>query len=269
MEIVKKFQGVLLASDFDGTLIDEDGNILQEDLDAVRGFINRGGVFTVATGRARRAFLKEYPRLTLNAPAVISNGAVIYDFEAGRPAVQTILGPTALPDFTRLSESFPDMAMEIYSGDTIYAHNYNEVTRIHLEHVGAECIHSHISKVPLPWTNLLLEQERPMLEAAREFIAERFPGRYEAVFSNAYLLEVTAPGGNKGGAVLKLADMLGIKNIYCVGDNENDVPMLKAATLGFAPENATPEAKAAANRVVSSCRNGCIRDVIGILDTMY
>ena len=53
---MKKFDKVLLASDFDGTLKDDNGVITKDVLDAVRYFQENGGFFTLATGRTYQGF---------------------------------------------------------------------------------------------------------------------------------------------------------------------------------------------------------------------
>ena len=54
-------------------------------------------------------------------------------------------------------------------------------------------------------------------------------------FQHVYL-EITDHGCNKGGMVARLAQMLGIarENIYCVGDNQNDIPMMALSAVPFA-----------------------------------
>ena len=47
-----KFDGWLIATDLDGTLINRDGAIPQRNLDAIRTFQDEGGLFTIATGRS-------------------------------------------------------------------------------------------------------------------------------------------------------------------------------------------------------------------------
>ena len=46
-----KFDGYLLVSDFDGTLIDHNLSISDENTAAIRSFIDQGGRFLGATGR--------------------------------------------------------------------------------------------------------------------------------------------------------------------------------------------------------------------------
>ena len=96
-------------------------------------------------------------------------------------------------------------------------------------------------------------------------------GHYEVIFSNAYLLELTRKGSNKGGMVAYLARYLGIdpKKIYCVGDNQNDIPMLAISAIPFAPSNCAPEVRAWGPRIVGSCDESCIAQIVGILDEVY
>ena len=107
--------------------------------------------------------------------------------------------------------------------------------------------------------------------AARGFLQETCPGRYEAIFSNPCYLEITRRGCNKGGMVARLAGLLDIapEHIYCVGDNQNDIPMLAISAIPFAPSNCAPEVRAWGPRIVGSCDESCIAQIIGILDGIY
>ena len=80
-----KFDGVLLASDYDDTLYDKHGRISPENREAVDYFLREGGVFTVSTGRSLKNFTiqMELERLPVNAPVILANGAVIHDFSSG------------------------------------------------------------------------------------------------------------------------------------------------------------------------------------------
>ena len=79
-----KFDGLLLASDFDDTLYGMDLRIPERNLEALRYFTGEGGYFAVSTGRAHRTFAPYAHLVPMNAPAVLSNGAAIYDFQADR-----------------------------------------------------------------------------------------------------------------------------------------------------------------------------------------
>ena len=76
-----KFDGVLLATDFDDTFCPDTVVVPPANLEAVEYFKAQGGVFTIATGRAHRTFAPQLYQAPVNAPVILSNGAQLYDFE--------------------------------------------------------------------------------------------------------------------------------------------------------------------------------------------
>ncbi|MBD9118889.1 MAG: hydrolase, partial [Clostridiales bacterium] len=84
-----KFDGVLLLSDFDNTLVYTEPalvagepllSLTAENREALESFTAQGGHFAVATGRALAAFQAIAPGLPINTPCVLCNGAALYDF---------------------------------------------------------------------------------------------------------------------------------------------------------------------------------------------
>ena len=82
---------------------------------------------------------------------------------------------------------------------------------------------------------------------------------------------MTRKGANKGGMVLRLAELLGVdrKDLYCVGDESNDITMLTVAAQGFAPANCSEAVRASGATIVSDARHSALADVIAILDRKY
>ena len=68
-----------------------------------------------------------------------------------------------------------------------------------------------------------------------------------------------------------LAQQLGIDraHIYCVGDNQNDIPMLEVAAEAFAPANCIDAVRATGARILSPCQDGAVADLVEILDRRY
>ena len=77
---------------------------------------------------------------------------------------------------------------------------------------------------------------------------------------------MTARGANKGSAALRLKELLGCRQLFCVGDHCNDLPMLAAADRAFAPANAVPEVLASGASVVCHCLEGSVGAVIERLE---
>ncbi len=280
---MQKFRNVLLASDFDNTLVYTQGALERgEDIppmsarnrEAVDYFLANGGFFTVATGRALPAFAQFASALPVNAPCVIANGAAIYDFAGNRYVETAFLDADIYDHVDALLARFPRLCFEIYHDDrrihvlhpNRFSRNHEHLTRAGTVEVGA------FREVDLPVIKLLFEEEKPLLDEVYAFIRSQSWGeRYELIFSSDHLLELTRRGATKGGMILKLAALLGVarRDIYCIGDHNNDIPMLKVSEIGFAPENATDEVKASGARIVCHCRDGALADVVDILDKRY
>ena len=88
-----KFSGVLLASDYDNTLVYTESALLSggtlpplshENREALTYFMAEGGIFSVATGRALPSFAPIAPTLPMNGPTILFNGAALYDFSRGK-----------------------------------------------------------------------------------------------------------------------------------------------------------------------------------------
>ena len=171
-------------------------------------------------------------------------------------------------------ERFPDAAVEAYHIDNvIHAVQPNEITRQH-EHLTKVAVTEapSLPEVPLPLGKLLFEAEHARLEEIATFMrAQGWDRDYELIFSGGHLLEMTAKGANKGGMVRRLAERLGIsmEHVYCAGDEANDISMLTAAKMGFAPANCVPAVRDCGAKVLCHAEDGVMAEIVEILDKRY
>ena len=278
-----KFTGVLLASDFDNTLIYTEAALRagvptpplsEKNRAALEHFMAEGGRFTIATGRALPSVSKLAPTVPMNAPCVVCNGAALYDFERGEYLATAMLDGDVRQRAQSVLDAFPEIAVEAYHVDNvIHAVQPNEVTRRHehLTKVGITETPTMLD-VPLPLGKLMFEGPHEMLEEVLAFIrAQSWAEEYELIFSGAVLLEMTAKGANKGGMVRRLAEELGIsmEHVYCAGDEANDLSMLEAAAVGFAPANCAAVVRQSEAVIVSDAREDAMADIIAVLDELY
>lgn len=266
-----KFDGVLLATDFDDTYYGADNRVPPENLEAVDYFKSQGGTFTISTGRAHRTFSPYLDLAPVNAPVILSNGAQLYDFAAGKMVLETTLPPTVGADLELLAQLVPEVSLEAYHGEEIYIWNPNPWTWFHLNKAGTGADEVPIAAMPHPWGKAILHQDYPILKKAQAQLLARWGDRYEAIFSNDHMLELTAKGSTKGGMVLELAKRLGIRreHIYCVGDNQNDIPMLAVSAIPFAPANCAQEVKDFGATLLPTCQEGAVAHLIRHLDRRY
>lgn len=278
-----KFDGVLLATDFDNTLIYTSGALHsgtpipplgEENRKALDYFMANGGRFCVATGRALAAFepLAEYA--PMNAPCVLCNGAAIYDFSTGKYLEFATLDEVARTRVQQVLEAIPEAAAEAYNlGNTIYAVHPNQYTRDHERITKVTCAEAtSMEEVPLPLGKVLFEGSNETLKQVRRyFIEQGWAEDYELILSNTTLFEMTRRGATKGGMLRRLASMLGIspEHTYAAGDEANDVSMLITAAEGFAPANCSDAVRGCGATIVSDAREHAMADIIEILDSRY
>ena len=251
------FDGVLLISDFDNTLVYTEPTLRSgapmppipgRNLKAISEFMAEGGLFTVATGRALAAFQKFADQVPMNAPAVVNNGAGIYDFRTGEYLHTAFLPEDAMEELSWILNQFPTAGAEIYHRDSLVeVVRPNHWTDLHAMMTGAVSTEiPSLSAATQPVTKLLFVEEGPALQSIWDALkAQGAEARYELVLSSDHLLEVTRKGANKGEMVRKLAELCGVgpDHIYCVGDHANDLSMLHAAAQAFAPANAIEQVK--------------------------
>lgn len=75
------FKNVIIMSDLDGTLLDDKKEISPRDMESINEFCDKGGMFTIATGRGYSMARPVAQKLKLRIPAVIFNGSAVYDFD--------------------------------------------------------------------------------------------------------------------------------------------------------------------------------------------
>lgn len=278
-----KFTGVLLASDFDNTLVYTEAALRagaptpplsEKNRAALEYFMAEGGKFAVATGRALASFIRFADMVPMNAPGVVCNGAALYDFSAGEYLDTITLNGDVRARVQALLDRFPEVAVEAYHIDNvIYAVQPNDITRQH-EHLTKVAVTEadRLTDVPLPFGKLLLEGDHAVLEQALAWLREQsWAEEYELIFSTPVLLELTLRGANKGGMIRRLAERLDIDmaHVYCAGDEANDLSMLSVAAEGFAPANCASVVRESGATIVSDARENAIADIIAILDQRY
>ena len=266
-----KFAGVLLVSDYDDTFLGTNHAVSPRNYAALDYYLSQGGLFTIATGRAHRTFSPHVHLAPVNAPVILSNGSALYDFQKNEMVLQTMLPDSCLEDLSDVLARFPSLGAEFYHGEDIFVHNPNDITEAHMKKVGTEYEICPVPEMPRPWTKVILQEENHIQRQVQRYMLDTYGDGYEAVFSNHYYLEITRKGSTKGGMVDELIQRLNLdpKKIYCVGDNQNDIPMLERSAIPFAPANCAQEVKDWGARLVCSCDDGVIGDIVEILDTIY
>lgn len=250
----------LIATDVDGTLLDDDERVSPRTRAAIAAATEAGTKFVLATGRPPRWIPPVVDELGFAPLAVCANGAVIYD-----PATDRILSARTLSveSLVRLAEIASrvipgsGLAVERVGGSSHDAATPQFVSSPGYEHAWLNPDNTEVSLEDLlsaPAVKLLIRRAGASSADMAVELAKHIGAEGDITYStNNGLIEVMPVGISKATGVAELAAADGIvdADIVAFGDMPNDVPMLAWAGHGVAMGNAHPEAIAAANEVTA------------------
>ncbi|MBQ3091795.1 MAG: HAD family phosphatase [Clostridia bacterium] len=269
---MSKFEGVFILTDMDGTLLDSSASIAPRDAAAIDYFIENGGCFSVATGRARGSVERFLPDLHTSAPSIVDNGAWISDLRTGETLRLAAMGSEAADMVEDMIDRFPMVGVEICLPGIQYVVNHNMYTERHHKNIGLELHRRALHEVAHPWVKINLLEDHEVLCDAMEYLIRRYKDRFFAQFSLPHIYEITQKGFSKGDSALWLRDHLGVlpENFYTVGDGTNDLELLAVAgDNSYAPRNAKAIILEAAHHHLPDNDSGAIAALIELLDKKY
>lgn len=240
----------LIATDMDGTLLREDQVISERTQAAIRDADAAGITVVAATGRGWRSatpLLVQTPEI---ATAICSNGALVRDIVGERDTDLFPIASDQIPELiSSVTGAVPEagLAWELASGAFGFDHTYAGM-RPGL----AEEWPDRIGERPPVEDGLLkLLVRHPDLDESDllDILAPVVPKEVLATFSGISTVEVTGAGVHKAAALAVVCDRLGVAaaEVVAIGDNRNDVEMLRWAGRGVAMANAHPLAAGAAD----------------------
>lgn len=263
-----KFDGILIGTDLDGTLLRHDKSVSEENKKAIEYFKSEGGIFTFFTGRIPVASKPVLEQVMPNGPFGCINGAGICDVGTGKLVWSLSLADGYKEIAEYVDKNHPCVGIEVTT-DVIYCNKTNDITRKHLSDEHVPEIMCDYRTFDEPVCKLLFGVPEEYMEGFMEDIKKHpLSERFEFIRSDKCYFEVLPAGASKGNLLVKIAELCGIdiKNTIAVGDNENDVSMLKAAGKGIVVANAFPVAKAAADLVTVSNEEHAIAKIVDDLE---
>ena len=249
----------LLSVDVDGTLINNKNEVTEATAAALRRAMDAGIVVALNTGRD----LSESGLVLERIPGIPylmgCTGAYLMDLRSGERLTSHAMEAGLAREVYEILRRY-DVLTNVFMDDLVYnrckdlrdfARFYPQVyADIFARHVGVDDLGALLAARERPvdkfYTMFADEDERT---EAHEALKKLPVFLTCAAFSD---LETVAPDANKGRILLELAERLGIRpeETAAIGDSGNDVPMLRAAGVGAAMDNARPDVKAAADLVV-------------------
>ncbi len=265
-----------LLVDLDGTLVCG-GSVDVRALQALHRFVEKGGRFVPASGRPLDSILAVLVDAPRHACVIGLNGSVAS--VPTSPEVVPLGGIPVEAAAAVLHEvlSFEAAAVCVYASSGWWSCGSRELVRLEesragtlvLEHLDVLAAIERLGREGDPLKLLGIVREGTRADALRS-VRMSLGNAVEVSTSYPEYLEITAPGVNKGTAVSALTTKfpeIFNRRIAAVGDGLNDLPMLHAAEISFAMQDAHEKLMLMADFQVGACGDGGVADAIAILES--
>lgn len=244
-----------LLSDLDGTLFARDGKISPENAEAIRRYMDQGGLFAIATGREPRNAAIYLTDVPMNAPSIVLNGAGLFDYSDDTYTIFKKLDTEKVrPFFREMLRRFPEADMQVYTEEEGIVYTTPE------ENASPGLLNIHANAVFIPYEELKSDFIKTMTrvpertdELLRYLEEGERAGLFRIVPGTAYFdgvqqryFETMPLDVSKGSALQVIRTLPAYKGrtIITFGDYWNDEELLRQADIPVCPSNAEPELKA-------------------------
>ena len=252
----------LIISDIDGTILDNQHQVDPELKDIIP-LLNREQIpFVLASARSPLGMEPIARELGLgDNPLACYNGALVIkgDPQAYETIIEHPLDKKEIRTFLELVKAeFPSVSINLYSGKDWIADRLDKWVQIEAAITGEQPVIQNILLPVLdaliPIHKLLLIDEAPVIQKLHDYLQTLDFSKTAFYLSKDNYMEVTAKHVSKEQALYELAQhyQVPLEEVMTVGDNFNDLPMLRLAGLGVAMDNAPEAVKNEAKAVTKS-----------------
>ncbi|MBY8873637.1 Cof-type HAD-IIB family hydrolase [Micromonospora sp. PLK6-60] len=247
----------LVASDIDGTLLDDDARITPRTAAVLKRITAEGTPVVLVTGRPIRWLKLVYDQLDAPLPAICANGAVVYDPHTDEVLRADPLAPELLAEVARrLRAEVPDISFAVEIVDSRQMrHESHYPLRWDADTDAIRAIESPEELLAVPAVKLLARAGEQDPDAFVALITGALAGLAEATHSSrSGLVEISAAGVTKAAGLAWYCARHGIdkRDVLAFGDMPNDVPMLTWAGRAVAVANAHPAVLEIADEVTAA-----------------
>ena len=260
----------LIFCDLDGTLLDDNKNISLKNIEYINRAINNNCKFVITSGRSNMSldYFNRYLNLDKGENyAIAYNGSYIYRTDTGKVLREHLIMPELAIMAIKLCKNY-DVDIMVYKNELLwfdkptekilaYAKRNRVKTKIvdNIENVANESV----SKVIIIGTKSeLLNVEKGVHDNNINRIMTTFFSATDLYEFNPYCID-------KGTGIEELADILNvnINETIAIGDNYNDLSMIKKAGLGVCCINGEEGVKKCSDYItVNDNNNSAVAEVI-------
>lgn len=258
----KIFDGYVIVSDLDGTLLKKDKTISKENLEAIKYFTENGGKFSVATGRVIEATEEYLSGIQVNLPIIVYNGGVIYDYNNQKILMEKFVDDEQKQITNKIKDEYDNIGIEIYADRKLYilkdsGHSYRPATKM------LDIIYNISEDIFLMnWNKILIVGNIEVIDDIEKHFEDKY--KIKGTRSGSTTYELLPSNESKGQALRKIIEIYDIEpdKVICVGDNMNDLELLKEAAFSFCPKNGSEQLKKYADFIAPSNEEHIIKHIV-------
>ncbi len=251
----------LVCLDVDGTLLGNDHQIPQGNVKAIHALRKMPEVkIVLCSARPPRAMTEIYKALDLVHPVICMNGSLIMEGPLPFQKLNELkVPPVLLPDFQEIIQNL-DVRLAYYDESQFYAHEPDvwiekeaNITQVTVSYLSTSNMNNLWQSKGGPHKIQAIGPQ----EHIGQLVEKLNRRNYEEVtytLSHETYLEIVHRKASKKSAVQYLQEMWGLHldQILAMGDNFNDLELLKYVGRGVAMANAPQEVQDAAKEVTLS-----------------
>ena len=244
----------LVAIDLDGTLLNDAKQACERAVAALAGLSDVKTV--IASARPPRSVRHVYRQLRLDTLQINYNGCLIWHEPTRTALFHNPLPGSLVKPIVQAAQRFDaEVIVTAEVLDRCFTDRVDDA-------LGTETAKLFPADVVAPahtfWeqetTKLMLATPPGRIAALEAELHRIFEGQITVVQTDPHLLQLMHPSNSKGAALARVAEHYGVsmEQVLAIGDARNDIPMLQAAGVGVAMDNAHPLTKAVADWIAPS-----------------
>lgn len=242
----------LILSDIDGTILNDNNEVDSDLKQTVKELKNKDIPFVLASARSPKGMLPIAKELgVLNNPIACYNGALVIKDLQNDEYSKILSHELNVEEVKRIIKTVHDkynnVSINLYSGSDWYAENLDKWVKIESEITNLTPILTDFDKLieNNPVHKILLVSEPDEISVLLNDLERSNYDDSSFYLSKPNYLEITNSQVSKEKALRELTSTynLSLDQTMTLGDNYNDIPMLKIAGLGVAMENAPTDVK--------------------------
>ena len=266
-----------VVTDLDGTLLGRDSEISPQDAETVRKLRDRGVKVVLCTGRHYKAAWYYAAQLGLWEPLIGANGCSCHDPISGKTLFDSPLPAAAAGRICRYVMG-RGLLYNIYTREELAVNTPEFARKYWMKALrGSPWGETAIRFSPDPGAldgREILKVTVYCRDAEEEQALFSFLGGEEDIgyFSSGHLaVDINLPGITKCSAAEEVLSRLGaaMERTMALGDNLNDLELLRASGCPVVPENGCEEAKKAAKFITADCGSSPLTRAVRCLYPEY